>query len=205
MLGADPDKQAGSILHSSVPWIKQMWDSSAPEAVQLHPASASLLIPSAMLSSTWPVQRAACIHVNSHILGFAWSTALAVLDQSRHFCSRRECKPGKEIGFIFSLLFSNFFGGPDNESKLQFCRNTQNIYSIQQNCTVISETQKVMKPWLGFMVSYYLTHKWFREPESRKAVGSYMGKQQSFRRVQFTKSLLFSPFFSSDQWGGFTW
>lgn len=82
--------------------------------------------------------------------------------------------------FFFSLQLSNFSGGPDNESKLQFCRNTQNIYAIQQECTNISERQKGTKQVL---VSHCLMHRWFREPESRKLAHPYMGKQQSFRRV----------------------
>lgn len=62
---------------------------------------APLLIRLAMLSSIWPVQRAAHACSNRHILAFAssgaWSTALAALDQGRHIHSRAQCKPGKQI------------------------------------------------------------------------------------------------------------
>lgn len=67
--------------------------------------AAPLLILLAMLSSIWPVQRAARACSNRHILGFAssgaWRTALAALDQGRHIHSRAQCKSGKEIFFFF--------------------------------------------------------------------------------------------------------
>lgn len=48
--------------------------------------AAPLPIPSVTLSSTWPVQRAACACWNRHVLGFvswgAWSTALTVLGKA---------------------------------------------------------------------------------------------------------------------------
>lgn len=70
------------------------------ELYSCNPA-APLLILLAMLSSIWPVQRAAHACSNRHILAFAssgaWSTALAALDQGRHIHSRAQCKPGKQI------------------------------------------------------------------------------------------------------------
>lgn len=135
--GADPVKGVGAILHSSAPWAGQMWADvrqlcRSMQELCSRISAAPLPRPSAMLSG------------DRHILGLSAEIhSFGDAGPATHLCSRPQCKQGLDT--FFFLRFFYFSGGSQNESKLQFHRNAQNIYLVWQKCMNFSERQKGTK------------------------------------------------------------